>query len=127
MLSVNSRIIVNTAFFRQINPNYIRPSITSVDKYRDNTTWELLIIDPLGSPPNKGKTKSVDRAKLKEDDFLVCSLTVLGFSLEDKLWCKSRLYLLVLVMWLILPYSRICGRRHYRDCLEPPSSRSCCY
>jgi hypothetical protein len=102
ILSVNSRIIVDAAFFRQINPNYTRPSITSAAETRSGNPafinlWDSITDDPSSSPPDPVKIKSVDRDELKEDDFLLCSPTVLGFSLDDKLWRKSPLFACIVI------------------------------
>lgn len=50
-----------------------------------------MILNSLDSSFDKGKIKSVDQNELKKDDFLLCSSTVLGFILKNKLWCKSSL------------------------------------
>ncbi|KAH8807081.1 P-loop containing nucleoside triphosphate hydrolase protein, partial [Xylogone sp. PMI_703] len=58
-VSINSRIIIDASSFLEANPNYIRSSITNEDCN-----------------------------ELKEDDFLRCFPTVLGFSLSDGLWLE---------------------------------------
>lgn len=55
--------------------------------------------DPLSSPSNPVKIKSVDRDELKEDDFLLCSLTVLGFSLDEKMWLEFAVADIIEIGW----------------------------
>ncbi|KAH6675957.1 hypothetical protein B0J14DRAFT_478246, partial [Halenospora varia] len=113
MISIDSRIIIDAAFFRQINPNYTRPSITSAANYRsDNSGW-VIIGDLSDSPADKDKIKSVDHDELKEDDFLLCSPTVLGFSLEDKLWLEFAVADITEIRWnpLLLDHLAINPKR----------------
>jgi hypothetical protein len=132
ILSVNSRIIVDAAFFRQINSNYTRPSIASAAKMRPGDPafidlWDSITDDRSSSPPNPVKIKSVDRDELKEDDFLLYSPTVLGFSLDDKLWRKSPLFCMYHNIADLSIYSGIRGRQHHRDLLESLTFELPCY
>jgi hypothetical protein len=82
---VKSRIMVDTAYFRQINPNYARPQIDKSPETLD--LWA--IIDSAGSSnerKNQIKKTDLDPTEMKDQDFLISSPTVLGFSLGDKLW-----------------------------------------
>jgi len=38
--------------------------------------------------PDKVKNNAMDPAAMKDDDLLICSPTVLGFSFGTKQWCK---------------------------------------
>ena len=80
-LFVNSRIIVDAAYFRRINPNYSRPRVEQSSWWEG--LWESSALDG-----DKGdiKTSAVPPNELEVDDLLVCSPTVLGFSLNDKQW-----------------------------------------
>jgi hypothetical protein len=98
LISVKGRIVVDAAFFRQVNPNYTRPSIISARKKRSIDIWDLM----EDASSSEGKTKRVNRGELKEGDFLLCRPTVLGFSLDDKLWRKSPLLSIVVSMSLII-------------------------
>jgi hypothetical protein len=79
---INSRIMVDAAMFQEINPNYTRPSIFKSDNSVD--VW--LIGDKLDE---SAMETSINLDALTDEDLLICSPTVLGFSLNDKLWCKS--------------------------------------
>ena len=91
-LSVDGRIIVDPVLFREYNPNYTKPSI---DELRKHTNSDMYVFDfaklfdnPAEKKLDKVKSNGKDPAELKNDDLLICSPTVLGFSLNDKFWCK---------------------------------------
>ena len=79
-VTVNSRIMVDAAFFRLVNPNYARPQVDEWSFF-----WES-----AGSNENRNdiKNSEVPPHELGHHDLLVCSPTVLGFSLNDKQWRK---------------------------------------
>ncbi|KFY48964.1 hypothetical protein V495_00869 [Pseudogymnoascus sp. VKM F-4514 (FW-929)] len=83
---INSRIMVDAASFQEINPNYTRPSI-----FKGSDSIDLwLIVDPASSNQidESAMKSSMDLDALTDEDLLICSPTVLGFSLNDKLWLE---------------------------------------
>ncbi|KFY05238.1 hypothetical protein O988_00150 [Pseudogymnoascus sp. VKM F-3808] len=83
---INSRIMVDAASFQEINPNYTRPSIF---KSSDSIDLWLIVDAGSGNQIDESTMKSsMDLDALTDEDFLVCSPTVLGFSLNDKLWLE---------------------------------------
>jgi len=78
---VKSRIMVDAAFFRENNPNYVRPRISGLTerKYLDDG-WFTLV------PENEVKSNGREPTEMKEDDLLLCSPTVRGWSFGNKLW-----------------------------------------
>jgi hypothetical protein len=93
--SVSSRIIVDAAQFRKINPNYVRPSITRAANNRLNIIDLMDFFEDRPPPPpappgaDQVKVNDVDVDMQDEDNLVICSPTVLGYSLNDKLWCKN--------------------------------------
>lgn len=93
--SISSRIIVDAAQFRKINPNYARPSLIRAANSRrhDSNSIELWFDDDGGPPPPpravEVKVDDVDVNMQDEDNLIICSPTVLGYSLNDKLWRKN--------------------------------------
>jgi hypothetical protein len=92
--SISSRIIVDAAKFRKINPNYARPSLIKPanSRWRDSNTVDLNWFDDGPPPPpraDQAKVNDVDVDMQDEDNLIICSPTVLGYSLNDKLWCKN--------------------------------------
>ena len=92
--------MVDAAQFRKINPNYARPSIIKVANSRrcgsnpiDLSNWFDDDDGPRGPPPSPRadpvKIDDVDVDMQDEDNLIICSPTVLGYSLNDKLWCKN--------------------------------------
>jgi len=77
-----------------MNPNYSRPCINLARTRPKNS---LLVVYVSGPPPLPSgrlprdyvKSDNVKLEDLREDDFLVCYPTVLGFSFSDKLWGTS--------------------------------------
>ncbi len=88
-LFVNSRIMVDAAFFREANPNYARASIDKSDKGSSSTSaWDDLWGDDDDSEKSSDLVKSNDikPSDVKGESLLICSPTLLGFSLGNKLW-----------------------------------------
>ena len=77
---IKSRIMVNAAFFRKNNPNYVRPRISGLTKKKSLDDGWFTIISK-----NEVKNNGRDPSKMKEDDLLLCSLTVRGWSFGNKL------------------------------------------
>lgn len=78
---VKSRIMVDAAFFRENNPNYVRPRISGLTEKKslDNGWFSFVFDDEVKS---NGRAPS----EMKEDDLLLCSPTVRGWSFGNKLW-----------------------------------------
>ncbi|KAF8850015.1 P-loop containing nucleoside triphosphate hydrolase protein [Acephala macrosclerotiorum] len=91
---VSSRIMVDAAQFRKINPNYVRPSIikTANSGSSDSNSvdlWDWLEDRPPPPPrANEVKVNRVDLDMQDEDNLVICSPTVLGYSLNNKLWLE---------------------------------------
>ena len=82
--------MVDAAQFRRINPNYARPSLIRAANSRrhDSNSIDLWFDDDGGPPPPPRAVKvNVDDVDvdMQEDNFIICSPTVLGYSLNDKL------------------------------------------
>jgi hypothetical protein len=121
---VDGRIMVDAVLFQKMDPNYSRPSVNIPSKRSrgcfsfDFDQWEELNDEP--SEPDQAKTNKVDLEKVDDNDLLLCSPTVLGFSLNDKLWRKYPLSLFLRqeVREAHYSYSRVRSCRYFNDCLE---------
>jgi len=85
MVSVDSRIMIDAAYFRKANPNFPISQVDSSPRSSDDGFW----IPPPPSPPTESgqvKNADVDASEMKDDDLLICSPVVYGYSLKDKLW-----------------------------------------
>jgi hypothetical protein len=86
-VSVDSRVMVDAAFFREMNPNYARPKV-------DGSTSTISCIDFFGcsststESTEKVRCADVEPNELEPADLLFCCPTVPGFSFTDKLWRK---------------------------------------
>ncbi|CAG8981309.1 hypothetical protein HYALB_00005109 [Hymenoscyphus albidus] len=73
--------------FQELNPNYARPSVFKSSGSID--IWELMLDDDPSTQLDESALKrSVDLDRLDAEDLLICSPTVLGFSLKDHLWLE---------------------------------------
>jgi hypothetical protein len=80
--------MVNLAYFKETNLNYKKPSISKPSK---STTNIWLFLDVGGTTKTSiDIVKSIRKelTKVARDDVLLCSLMVLSFSLNKKLWHK---------------------------------------
>jgi len=82
---VNSRIMVDAKFFQEMNPNHFQPKINPSVDFDGVTLHNLCLV--------KNTSNIIDnRANpllLSDEELLLCSPTVLGFSFHDRVWCKS--------------------------------------
>ncbi|KAH6664637.1 hypothetical protein B0J14DRAFT_493413 [Halenospora varia] len=85
-ITINGRIMVDPVKFQEDNPNYTRPSIFK--RSGDVHIWLDLDDVPSTQLDESALKKGVDIYNLTTEEYLVCSPTVLGYCLENKLWCK---------------------------------------
>ena len=83
-VSVDSRVMLDTVFFRKMNPNYTRSRPDVLDKKK---TDDDIFLEPSNERSlNQVKHNDVEPVKIEERDFLICCPIVSGFSFEDKVW-----------------------------------------
>jgi hypothetical protein len=88
-ISISSRIIVDAVLFQKVDLNYTKLSINIPNKYLDGDTdfiftWNLTN-NLINSELDEVKINTKDLGEVTKDDLLLCSLTVLGFSFDNKL------------------------------------------
>ena len=84
---VDSRIMVDVAYFRKINPNYTRPHINELARpSSSNSTYTLLLFPDIDA--EEAKTNCLDTTAMSEGDLMICSQTVCGWSFGNKRWRK---------------------------------------
>ena len=86
---VNSRIVIDAEQFRKSNPSYPRLFVQSSDTANDMFFGLVSATDEADS--KRVKSIGVTRGDLRKNDLLICSPTVLAFSLSDKFWGKPLL------------------------------------
>ena len=89
--SVKGRIMVDPIAFKEHNPNYERPRVDGLsgrdilgirnDILNDILAEGLGLTDDIKNGRDKNKT-----SEMKDEEFLVCGPTVLGFSLDRRAW-----------------------------------------
>ncbi len=80
---VDSRVLINAAFFEEINPNNSRPRVNEPGQM----PWAPLVSSASSNGPSRRQVKSIsiEPADLQEDELLICCPTVPGLSLGNKL------------------------------------------
>jgi hypothetical protein len=80
---VDGRVIVDAYMFQKVNPCYpkLQDRISVLDMWRGTSSDEFT---------ERVKCSGKHPGELSDDDLLVCTPTVLGFSLGDKFWGKIR-------------------------------------
>lgn len=90
--SVDSRIMIDAATFRKIDPNYSRPRIEPVKTSSDTSPWSELCGEPSSkSALGQVKNNDLEPTRMTEKDLIICCPTVLGFSLDKKIWGEYHL------------------------------------
>ena len=87
-VSVDSRVVLNAAFFRKMNPNYTRPEPNELagTKAENDLYFEISSESSSEGSLDRIKGNGVEPTKIEEKDLLICCPTVPGFGLRDKLW-----------------------------------------
>ena len=76
-LALNSRITVDAAFFRKMNPNYTRPRVNETSGTSLNSANYTDLFGNLPSTPSHTiKDKGLEPTQMEERDFLICCPTV---------------------------------------------------
>ena len=91
-LKINSRVGVDAAFFRKMQPNYSRPRLHDIWAERKDGIAVIDLDTFFRNDREQEKEKmqegSVDAYKMGESDLLICCLTVCCFSFKEKMFCK---------------------------------------
>jgi hypothetical protein len=108
---IDSRIMVDAAYFRKMNPNYFRPTVLDLNHGFDlSAYWDPLNYDSSDeasseassddgsiatsldlaseTSPAEPEGSVVRQAETTDELLLICCPTVPGFSLKDKMWGK---------------------------------------
>ena len=86
-VSVNSRIMIDAEQFRKSNPSYPRLFTNKSGSAIDMSFGLWSSTEQADS--ERVRSNGVDRGDLNNDDSLICSPTVMGFSLGDKFWGEA--------------------------------------
>jgi hypothetical protein len=74
-MPVNSRAMIDAAFFRKLNPSYSREIVTDPTVLSANEDgWLLLADEPTKPPPDQVKSSGVTPAEMGEEDLLIAAL-----------------------------------------------------
>ncbi|ELR04587.1 hypothetical protein GMDG_06869 [Pseudogymnoascus destructans 20631-21] len=87
-VTIKGRIMVDPAHFRETNPNYKKPSISEPSKSSSNIWLSFDLDGTTVTSADVVKCIGKSSAEVAGDDVLLCSPTVLGFSLDRNLWLE---------------------------------------
>lgn len=87
-VSVDSRVMLEAAFLRKMNPNYTRPQPNELfrNETERNRYFEYYSESSSEGRPDRIKGNGVEPTDIEEKDLFICCPTVPGFSLGDRLW-----------------------------------------
>jgi hypothetical protein len=83
--SVNGKIIVDAKLFQKMNLNYTRPSINIPCKRLEDSGISFWSFSNHFEINSVVQINKLDPEDANDNDLLLCSPTVLGFSLNNKL------------------------------------------
>ena len=88
---VDSRVMLDAAFFRKMNPNYNRPQPNELAKKKTDNGGRFQLFSESSNERSLHQIKGngVDPTQIEENDLLICCPTMPGFGLGDKLWCMT--------------------------------------
>ncbi|KAL2376051.1 hypothetical protein RJZ90_007765 [Blastomyces dermatitidis] len=122
-LCIDSCVMVDPAFFCQMNPNYTRPRINQRNhSYVDNDGITHLDVSAFFDNQDQRmreqvKSNGVNPTEMKDDDLLICCPTVLGYSFNDNLWMEFAVADLGQVEWSSAPFENLKIPSQQRDTL----------
>ncbi|KAK5099459.1 hypothetical protein LTS08_006041 [Lithohypha guttulata] len=73
-ISVRSKIMIDAERFRKMHPNYPRLLVKKSDMFMSSVSEQRV------------RSHGLDPANLGDSELMICSPTVMGFSLNDKFW-----------------------------------------
>jgi len=82
---VDSRIMIDIAYFRKVNPNYARPQVNELARSSSSDGFWTLWSD---TEADEVKGNGFDTEIMSKDELMICSQTVYGWSFGNKRWCK---------------------------------------
>lgn len=85
--------MIDRASFRRIHPNYAYPTakpqaLDANGTVQDDTVWNGTNPHALVPLLDSGNAQVHEEVPLTEDELLITTPVLMGFSLADKLWCK---------------------------------------
>lgn len=83
---VNSRIMIDAALFRDVNPNYVGPRIDVLVRQNPSGSGWIIMGSEDISAQDRIKSNNIEPGTIVEDELLLCSSTMSGWSLSDKRW-----------------------------------------
>ncbi|KAL2380542.1 hypothetical protein RJZ90_004516 [Blastomyces dermatitidis] len=97
---VNGRIMIDACRFQEVNPGYpkLQNRVSCIDLFNGTASDRF-----------EERVKCTDKrpGELSENDLLVCTPTVLGFSLGDKFWGEFAIDNISEIEWLPAPFDRL--------------------
>ncbi|KAL9629437.1 MAG: hypothetical protein Q9164_006881 [Protoblastenia rupestris] len=77
--------MVDVAYFRKVNPNYARPQVNELARPSSSDGIYILWSD---TEADEVKSNGLDTTTISEEDLMICSQTVYGWSFGNKRWLE---------------------------------------
>ena len=111
-LTVKGRIMVDPSSFREHDPNYQRPQIDGVafedmPRLRRSELHDIMAEPGTSQESRANANRGIDPSGLRDDQLLVCSPTVLGFSLDRRVWAEFAVAFIDDIQWSDLPFESL--------------------
>ncbi|KAJ5292085.1 hypothetical protein N7478_001336 [Penicillium angulare] len=118
-VNINSRVVVDAAFFHEMQPNYSRPSLCDMEaKEKDGIAFfdiGAMFMEEREQEKEKMRGDGVEPQKLDEADVLIACPTVCCFSFKEKMFLECAVSALRDVNWSPESF----------DCLQiPPENKT---
>ncbi|KAI9769842.1 MAG: hypothetical protein M1840_003836 [Geoglossum simile] len=117
---VESRIMIDASEFNRADPNYSSLRIRSHGIVGEEPTlihWGHLEYPPENDP-KPVKTNGKSSNEMKEDDLLLCTATVLGFSLSNKRWAEFAVAYIEEIVWDPLSFECLVIRNEKKNIIR---------
>lgn len=85
--------MIDRASFRRIHPNYAYPAAKQQapdanNQVQDDTVWNGTNLHALVPLMDSANAQAQEQPPLTDDELLITTPVLMGFSLSDKLWCE---------------------------------------
>lgn len=105
-VNVKGRAMIDAASFKEFNANYANPNIDPDDPGALGRQYEEVrgMLMLVNGPKVK---KALDQTDLQEEELILCSPAVAGFSLSKRLWAEFTVAGIYDITWNDLPFNAL--------------------
>ncbi|OCK73251.1 hypothetical protein K432DRAFT_313292, partial [Lepidopterella palustris CBS 459.81] len=114
--STKGRIMVDAIAFKDANPNYGKPRVEETPK----RGFYLIDLDAERKKMERNKVRSKDLVpeEMRDEEFLICNPTVLGFTLANRRWGEFAVANIKDIRWDALAFESLAIPEEKKDILQ---------